>query len=104
MLIKPDNFRFPNARPGGVIDLFSRTGLSIICFRVLHMSVAQAMEFYGPVLDVLQDKLKEPSGKQARLAIESEMDFPISADAKNSSANCSGRLTDATTGKHSCNS
>jgi nucleoside diphosphate kinase len=27
VLIKPDNFRFPNARPGGVIDLFSRTGL-----------------------------------------------------------------------------
>ena len=25
VLIKPDNFRFPNARPGGVIDLFSRT-------------------------------------------------------------------------------
>ncbi len=23
VLIKPDNFRFPNARPGGVIDLFS---------------------------------------------------------------------------------
>ena len=82
VLIKPDNFRFPNARPGGVIDLFSRTGMSIICFRVLRMSVAQAMEFYGPVLDVLQDKLKEPSGKEARLAIEREMDFPLSADAE----------------------
>ena len=59
VLIKPDNFRFPNARPGGVIDLFSRTGLYIIGFKVHRMSVAQAEEFYRPVLDVLMDKLKE---------------------------------------------
>jgi nucleoside diphosphate kinase len=59
VLIKPDNFRFPNARPGGVLDLFSRTGLSIIGFKVHHMSVAQAEEFYGPVLDVLQRIFRE---------------------------------------------
>ena len=82
VLIKPDNFTFPNARPGGVIDLFSRTGLNIICFRTLHMSVAQAEEFYGPVLAVLEDKLKEPSGKMAKLALEKEMDFPINAEAE----------------------
>ncbi len=82
VLIKPDNFTFPNARPGGVIDLFSRTGLNIICFRALHMSVTQAEEFYGPVLPVLEDKLKEPSGKMAKLALEKEMDFPISADTE----------------------
>ena len=82
VLIKPDNFRFPNARPGGVIDLFSRTGLNIICFRALRMSVAQAEEFYGPVLEVLQDKLKEPSGKEARLAIEKNMEFPLSAEVE----------------------
>ena len=82
VLIKPDNFRFPNARPGGVIDLFSRTGLNIICFRALRMSVAQAEEFYGPVLPVLEDKLKEPSGKEARLAIEKNMEFPLSAEVE----------------------
>ncbi len=80
VLIKPDNFRFPNARPGGVIDLFSRTGLNIICFRALHMSVAQAEEFYGPVLPVLENILTEPSGKMAKLALEEEMEFPISAE------------------------
>jgi len=62
VLIKPDNFRFPNARPGGVIDLFSRTGLYIIACKVHRMSVAQAEEFYGPVLEVLQDKLRGRSG------------------------------------------
>ena len=82
VLIKPDNFRFPNARPGGVIDLFSRTGLSIIGFKVHHMSVAQAMEFYGPVLDVLQDKLRGPAGKQARLAVEGALGFKLSDDTE----------------------
>ena len=82
VLIKPDNFRFPNARPGGVIDLFSRTGLNIIGFKVLRMSVAQAEEFYGPVLEVLQDKLKGISGKRARLAVEQELGFPLNADTE----------------------
>jgi len=62
VLIKPDNFRFPNLRPGGVIEVFSRTGLSIIGFKVHQMSVAQAQEFYGPVLPVLEKKLGAKSG------------------------------------------
>lgn len=78
VLIKPDNFRFPNARPGGVIDLFSRTGLYIIGFKVHRMSVAQAEEFYRPVLEVLMERLKERSGVQARLAIERDLGFPLS--------------------------
>ena len=82
VLIKPDNFRFPNARPGGVIDLFSRTGLSIIGFKVHHMSVAQAMEFYGPVLDVLQDKLRGPAGRQGRLAAEGALGFKLPDEAE----------------------
>jgi nucleoside diphosphate kinase len=82
VLIKPDNFRFPNARPGGVIDLFSRTGLYIIGFKVHRMSVAQAEEFYRPVLDVLMDKLKEPSGVRAKLAFEHEFGFPLGGDVQ----------------------
>ncbi len=82
VLIKPDNFRFPNARPGGVIDLFSRTGLSIIGFKVHHMSVAQAVAFYGPVLDVLQDKFREPSGTRARLAVEEALGFKLSDETE----------------------
>jgi nucleoside diphosphate kinase len=82
VLIKPDNFRFPNARPGGVIDLFSRTGLYIIGFKVHRMSVAQAEEFYRPVLDVLMDKLKEPSGVRAKLAFEREFGFVLGEDVQ----------------------
>ncbi len=65
VLIKPDNFKFPNIRPGGVIDVFSRTGLYIIGFKVHRMSVAQAEEFYGPVLAVLKDKLGADKGREA---------------------------------------
>jgi nucleoside diphosphate kinase len=82
VLIKPDNFRFPNARPGGVIDLFSRTGLYIIGFKVHRMSVAQAEEFYRPVLEVLMEKLKEPSGVRAKLAIEREFGFTLGTDVQ----------------------
>jgi Nucleoside diphosphate kinase len=64
VLIKPDNFQFPSARPGGVIDVFSRTGLYIIGFKVHRMSVAQAEEFYGPVLPVLQEKLGRAAGRE----------------------------------------
>src|SRR5436309_5545866 len=62
--IKPDSFKFPNIRPGGVIEVFSRTGLYIVGFKVHRMSVAQAEEFYGPVLPVLEEKLGAKSGRE----------------------------------------
>ena len=82
VLIKPDNFRFPNSRPGGVMDLFSRTGLYIIGMKVHFMSVAQACEFYGPVLDVLKDKLRDRTGSLAKLELERELGFAISEDVQ----------------------
>jgi len=63
VLIKPDNFKFPNIRPGGVIEVFSRSGLYIVGFKVHRMSVAEAEEFYGPVLPVLEEKLGPESGR-----------------------------------------
>ena len=65
VLIKPDNFKFPNIRPGGVIEVFSRTGLYIVGFKVHRMSVAEAEDFYGPVLPVLQEKLGHAKGRDA---------------------------------------
>ena len=65
VLIKPDNFKFPNVRPGGVIEVFSRTGLFIVGFKVHRMSVGQAEQFYGPVLPVLQEKLGHAKGRDA---------------------------------------
>lgn len=82
VLIKPDNFRFPNARPGGVIDLFSKTGMNIIAFKVHRMSVDQAERFYGPVLDVLQEIHRAPVANRSALALERELGFPIPAEIK----------------------
>ncbi|MGB7768244.1 MAG: nucleoside-diphosphate kinase [Verrucomicrobiia bacterium] len=77
VLIKPDNFKFSTGRPGNVIDFFSRTGLYIIGVKVLHMSLAQAMEFYGPVREVLRTKLKEGISERAKLLLEKELGFKI---------------------------
>jgi nucleoside diphosphate kinase len=79
VLIKPDNFRFSTGRPGNVIDFFSRTGLFIVAIKVHRMSVAQAMEFYGPVREVLRTKLKDMVGAKAKGVLEREFEFAIPA-------------------------
>jgi nucleoside diphosphate kinase len=79
VLIKPDNFKFPTGRPGNVIDFFSRTGLYIVGVKVLHMSLAQAMEFYGPVREVLRTRLKEGVGEHAKALLEKDLGFTIPA-------------------------
>ncbi len=80
VLIKPDNFRFPTGRPGNVIDFFSRTGLFIVGIKVHRMSVAGAMEFYGPVREVLRTKLKDVVIARAKAGLEKEFGFPIPAN------------------------
>ena len=73
VLIKPDNFKFPNLRPGGVIEVFSRSGLHIIGFKVHRMSVAQAEDFYGPVLASLGTEIG--TGEWPRKFEESIVEF-----------------------------
>jgi nucleoside diphosphate kinase len=77
VLIKPDNFRFPTGRPGNVIDFFSRTGLYIVGIKVHRMSVAEALEFYGPVREVLRTKLSDVVAARAKTAIEKELGFAV---------------------------
>lgn len=80
VLIKPENFRFPSGRPGNVIDFFSRTGLFIVGIKLHRMSVAQALEFYGPVRDVLRTKLKDMVAGKTKNILEKEFGFKISSD------------------------
>ena len=77
VLIKPDNFRVPSTRPGNIIDIFSGSGLRIIGARVLRMSVAQAEQFYGPVRDVLRNKLKGMVASRAIQALTKELEIEI---------------------------
>ena len=90
VLIKPDNFRFPTGRPGNVIDFFSRTGLYIVGIKVHRFSVAEAMEFYGPVRDVLRTKLKDVVAGQAKTLLEKELGFPITPDVQQQLGNILG--------------
>ena len=83
VIIKPDNFRFPTARPGNIIDLLSRSGLRIIAAKVHCMSVVQAEEFYQPVRQVLCEKVKNQVGERAVKALETEFNMKISGDVKN---------------------
>lgn len=64
VLVKPDNFEFPGTRPGAVLDVFARTGLTLLAMKVHHMSVAQGMEFYGPVLEALTGKFGAEKGRE----------------------------------------
>jgi len=77
VLIKPDNFRFATGRPGNVIDFFSRTGLYIVAIKVHRMSVADAMDFYGPVREVLRTKLKDVVASKSKAALEKELGFAL---------------------------
>jgi nucleoside diphosphate kinase len=63
VLVKPDNFEFPGTRPGAVLDVFARTGLPLVAMKVHRMSVAEGMEFYGPVLDALSEKFGPEKGR-----------------------------------------
>lgn len=81
VIIKPDNWRFPSSRPGSIIDMFSRTGLRMIGCKLYQMSVAEAMEFYGPVKDVLIEKLAPIFGSKAKQTLEQV--FQIDLNDKN---------------------
>ena len=63
VLVKPDNFDFPGTRPGAVVDVFARTGLVPVALKIHHMSVAQGMDFYGPVLDALTERFGPEKGR-----------------------------------------
>jgi nucleoside diphosphate kinase len=92
VLIKPENFRFPSGRPGNVIDFFSRTGLYIVGIKLHRMSVAQAVDFYGPVREVLRTKLKDVFASKAKSALEKEFGLKIPAAQEKEMGNILGPI------------
>ena len=73
VIIKPDNFSFASARPGLIIDIFSRSGLRIVAAKIHHMTVAEAEDFYGPVRSLLREKLKKSVAERAAKAASAEL-------------------------------
>ena len=77
VLIKPDNFLFPTGRPGNVIDFFSRTGLFIVAIKVHRMSTDEAVEFYGPVREILRNRFNDVVAARSAAVIETEFGFKV---------------------------
>jgi nucleoside diphosphate kinase len=82
VIIKPDNWKYASSKPGTIIDMFSRTGLRIIGVKVHRMSVAQALEFYGPVKDALTSKLSPVFGKKAKELLEGHFSLTLSEETE----------------------
>ena len=77
VILKPDNFRFASARPGLIIDIFSRSGLRIVGAKIHRMTVAEAEEFYGPVRHMLREKLKGKVAERSAKALATELNMEI---------------------------
>jgi nucleoside diphosphate kinase len=77
VIIKPDNWTHHSAKPGTIIDMFSRTGLRMIGIKVHRFSLAEALEFYGPVEGALQKRLAPIYGKKAKEILERELDVAL---------------------------
>ncbi|WP_372846204.1 nucleoside-diphosphate kinase [Pontiella sp.] len=90
VIIKPDNFTFPNSRPGNIMDIFSRSGLRLIGAKLLRMSLAEALEFYGPVQPVLRDKLGGMAVERACKVLADEFGFEMPAEVKTALENSLG--------------
>lgn len=90
VIIKPDNFTFPNARPGNILDLFSRSGLRIIGAKLHRMSLAEALEFYGPVQPVLRDKLGSMAVDRGCKVLAEEFGFEMPKGVRQSLADTLG--------------
>jgi len=77
VILKPDNWAYHSSRPGAIIDMFSRTGLRIAGVKVHRFSLAQALDFYGPVEAVLKEKLAGRFGKRAKELLEREFQISL---------------------------
>lgn len=82
VIIKPDNFTFPSSRPGNIMDIFSRSGLRLIGAKLLRMSLAEAMEFYGPVQAILREKLGGMAVERACKVLHEEFGFEMPDEVK----------------------
>ena len=79
-IIKPDNFIRKSARPGNIIDMFSRTGLYVVGAKLLHMTTEQANEFYGPLRETFVTRLVDSLAGRLREHLQPNLEFTVSDD------------------------
>jgi nucleoside diphosphate kinase len=90
VILKPDNWQYASSKPGTIIDMFSRTGLRIVGIKVHRFSLAEALEFYGPVEGALNEKLAPRFGKKARELLEKEFEVTLSEETEQNLVNSFG--------------
>lgn len=81
VILKPDSFRPGSARPGNIVDMFAKTGLFIVGAKVLHLSVAQAEEFYAPLREVFIERLKDNVARRAAQLLTQGFEFSVPEEA-----------------------
>ena len=86
VLIKPDSFRVPSARPGNIIDILSISGLRIVGVKKTRMTVGQAERFYGPVRESLEKKFFEIAGAKVADSLGREIGMNVPDDVMESIA------------------
>jgi len=77
VFLKPDNFKKASSTPGNMIDTFSKTGLYIVGAKLLRFSIAQAEEFYAPLLEIFEKKLKSSLAEHLKRHLSDIFDFRI---------------------------
>ncbi len=80
VILKPFEDRSP--LPGNIIDMFSRTGLYIVGMKLLRLSIDQANDFYGPLVDIFREKLKpkpEKIAEKLREGFKTTFSFEVPA-------------------------
>lgn len=82
VIIKPDNWKYASSKPGTIIDMFSRTGLRIVGVKVHRMSVAEGLDFYGAVKNVLKEKLSPIFARKAKEHLETHFQMKLSQDVE----------------------
>ena len=78
VMLKPDLFAKRSSRPGNIIDMFSRTGLYVVGARLVHMSLDQANEFYGPLRQIFVKRLKFLVERKLREGLAGAFQFEVS--------------------------
>lgn len=82
VIIKPDNWKVRSTRPGSIVDMLSRTGLRIVGMKVYQMSTANALEFYGEVLETLESKVAPRFAVEAVATLEDKFSMKFEASSR----------------------
>ncbi len=81
VLLKPDLFVRRSSRAGNIIDMFSKTGLYIVSVDLVHITVAEAEVFYGPLREDFVERLKPALAQQLDATLGQSLDFRIPPEA-----------------------